>query len=189
MKLRKKRRSAIPDTAKDGAAKHRLFAEEEEELSVSRGERPEDVLDAAIRAQKGRGTAVPRFADPDVTEDFDLSVLNALDPDDLDVTDVDTRPDPDVYEDAMQHIIDGERTRDITIAGTDADLVTFLRAKASPEADEKNAEAADREFLGIGYLFSEAEYEAIMAQYNEDGSQSPVYDTETRAFDQVGSKE
>ena len=113
----------------------------------------------------------------------------ALDPDDLDVTDVDTRPDPDVYEDAMQHIIDGERTRDITIAGTDADLVTFLRAKASPEADEKNAEAADREFLGIGYLFSEAEYEAIMAQYNEDGSQSPVYDTETRAFDQVGSKE
>ena len=114
---------------------------------------------------------------------------NALDPDDLDVTDVDTRPDPDVYEDAMQHIIDGERTRDITIAGTDADLVTFLRAKASPEADEKNAEAADREFLGIGYLFSEAEYEAIMAQYNEDGSQSPVYDTETRAFDQVGSKE
>ena len=185
----KKRRSAIPDTAMERAAKHRLFAEEEEELSVSRGERPDDALGAAIRAQKGRGTAVPHFADPDVTEDFDLSVLSALDPDDLDVTDSDTRPDPDVYEDAMQHIIDGERTRDITIAGTDADLVTFLRAKASPEADEKNAEAADREFLGIGYLFSEAEYEAIMAQFNEDGSQSPVYDTETRAFDQVGSKE
>ena len=116
---------------------------------------------------------------------IDDRLLAEIDPDDLDVTDVDMRPDPEAYAEAMKHIVDGAPTRDITVGGTDADLVTFLRSPAAPEDEKKNADAADREFLGIGYLFSEAEYEAIMAEFNTDGSQNPVYNTDTQPFDTV----
>ena len=75
----------------------------------------------------------------------------------------------------------------ITIGGTDAEVRTFLRT-ALREDDGKTAEDADREFLGIGYLFSEEEYEAIMAEYNADGTQNAVYNTETQKFDIVGEK-
>lgn len=186
-----RRRTEEKGIRQDLPKKHkRLFAEDDGDRMPTEPTADADdneALRAAVRAEQFRGGEVlPSFGHGDDTAsdaDFDETLLSAIDPDDLDVVDVDTRPDPTVYADAMKHIIEGAPTRDITIAGTDADLVSFLRSSETPEEKQKNADAADREFLGIGYLFSEAEYEAIMAQYNEDGSQSPVYDTETRAFE------
>ena len=140
-----------------------------------------DALTEAMRHHTTDNT-VP-FAAQHAGDEIDEALLNDIDPDDLDVTDIDTRPDPAAYAEAMRHIIEGAPTRDITVGGTDADMISFLRANTAPEDEKRNAEAADREFLGIGYLFSEAEYEAIMAEFNADGSQNPVYDTDTQPFE------
>ncbi len=179
----KRKKSAIPETARAHSERRRLFAEEDEELLlVGAVSREDDALDAAIRAQADRSDSVPPvFAADGADDDIDPSLL-LLVPDDLEVEDIETRPDPKVYADAMRHIIDGAPTQDITVGGTDADLITFLRAEESAEEEQKRADAADREFLGIGYLFSEAEYEAIMAQYNDDGEQNPVYNADTQPF-------
>lgn len=181
----KKHKSAIPDAARHPRHGRRLFSEDDEELLFAAADRPDDALDEAIRGQSGKAPSVPVFAADSDGDGFDDALFDEIDPDDLDAVDVDARPDPAVYADAMRHIIDGAPTRDITVGGTDADLITFLRAAETPEEQQKNEEAAEREFLGIGYLFSEAEYEAIMAQYNEDGTQSPVYNTDTQPFEAI----
>lgn len=168
-----------------GAKTHRrkkLFAEDDIEPEIAVQPVQDDALQMAVRQSHTDGN-MP-FAQADNAADaLDEAFLADIDPDELDVTDIETRPDPAAYAEAMRHIIEGAPTRDITVGGTDADMITFLRANTAPEEEERNAEAADREFLGIGYLFSEAEYEAIMAEFNADGSQNPVYDTDTQPFE------
>ena len=162
-----------------------LFSEEDPDYEPLHTHtlRADDALTEAIR----NGTPARQRRDEAFAFDggIDEALLTDIDPDDLDVTDVDTRPDPEAYAEAMKHIIEGAPTRDITVGGTDADLLTFLRSPSASEERKKNADAADREFLGIGYLFSEAEYEAIMAEFNADGSQNPVYNTDTQPFETV----
>ena len=187
-------------TGKARAKKHadpaahdrRLFAEDKSDFEPLHTHtlRADDALTEAIRSgetERRRRDEMFVFDGGRQTDEelIDDRLLAEIDPDDLDVTDVDMRPDPEAYAEAMKHIVDGAPTRDITVGGTDADLVTFLRSPAAPEDEKKNADAADREFLGIGYLFSEAEYEAIMAEFNTDGSQNPVYNTDTQPFDTV----
>ncbi|MBQ8578086.1 MAG: cation-transporting P-type ATPase [Clostridia bacterium] len=102
----------------------------------------------------------------------------------------DGTPDPYAFAAAMADEAEEPATRDITIGGssmaaTEAGVRSFLRTPESVSEEAETARDADREFLGIGYLFSEEEYEAIMAEYNEDGTQNAVYNTETRDFDAV----
>ncbi|MBE6657600.1 MAG: cation-transporting P-type ATPase [Ruminococcaceae bacterium] len=184
------------ETQNTDTPKGRLFAEDDADFEPLHTHtlRADDALTEAIRS--GRKThrrtddafVFDGGAQDEAVPEIDEALLSEIDPDDLDVTDVDMRPDPQAYAEAMKHIIDGAPTRDITVGGTDADLLTFLRASAAPEEEKKNADAADREFLGIGYLFSEAEYEAIMAEYNADGSQNPIYDTDTQPFETVSEQ-
>lgn len=98
--------------------------------------------------------------------------------------DEDAMPDQTAFDEAMEMDAEEPATRDITVGGssmaaTEAGVRSFLRAH---EETEHDTEAAEREFLGIGYLFSEEEYEAIMAEYNEDGVPEKVYDTDTQPF-------
>ncbi|MBQ7298814.1 MAG: cation-transporting P-type ATPase [Clostridia bacterium] len=158
-----------------------LFAEDDSDPVLTQADdRPnDDALTEAVRREHAAGAAFSfghADADTDTEPDEDMSVSDAA-------TNGAVLPDPAAYAEAMRHIVDGAPTRDITVGGTDADLVSFLRASSDPDEEQKTADAADREFLGIGYLFSEAEYEAIMAEYNADGTQSPVYDTDTQPFE------
>ncbi|MBQ7983255.1 MAG: cation-transporting P-type ATPase, partial [Clostridia bacterium] len=163
-----------------------FFAEEDADFTpavpVTLSE--DDALLAALRADESPAEAVPPvFAAAEQDENAQTAEFSP----ETDAEGADMLPDPRAYEEAMAHIADGPATRDITIGGTDAEVRTFLRT-ALREDDGKTAEDADREFLGIGYLFSEEEYEAIMAEYNADGTQNAVYNTETQKFDIVGEK-
>ncbi len=113
------------------------------------------------------------------TEDEDRSAGD-------EVIDPEVLPDVSVFEEAMaQPTIDPGTERDITIGGADVQVRSFLRSEVNAQTAEQTAVAADQEFRGIGYLFSEEEYEAIMAEYNSDGTTVSVYNTETRSFDTV----
>jgi len=102
------------------------------------------------------------------------------------VVDPEVLPDVSIFEEAMAiPTVDPGTERDITIGGADVQVRSFLRSEENAQTAEQTAVAADREFMGIGYLFSEEEYEAIMAEYNSDGTTVSVYNTETRSFDTV----
>ena len=173
------------------ARRSRLRIEDESDTEPLYGPdlKADGTLAEALRSlRRSAGAQRPvLFAETEDSQ-FDSELLDTLDPDDLDVTDVDMRPDPDAFAEAMKHIVDGASTRDITIGTTAADVRSFLRAAETQGLDRETQAAADREFLGIGYLFSEAEYEAIVAEYNEDGTQSAVYNTETQIWDAVEVK-
>ncbi|MBQ3065447.1 MAG: cation-transporting P-type ATPase [Clostridia bacterium] len=102
------------------------------------------------------------------------------------LVDPEALPDVSIFEEAMAiPTVDPGTERDITIGGADVQVRSFLRSEENAQTAEQTAVAADREFMGIGYLFSEEEYEAIMAEYNSDGTTVSVYNTETRSFDTV----
>ncbi len=156
-------------------SKSNWFAEDEEDLDIG------GALDAAYTAIQKDGRIVSdtrrrSMAGIDMPDLFDGADA---------FSDEKTIPDPTAFAEAMEMKTEEPTTRDITIGGsnmaaTEAGVRSFLR---DHEATKHDSEAADREFLGIGYLFSEEEYEAIMAEYNADGVQEKVYNTETRQFD------
>lgn len=163
-----------------------FFAEEDADFTPAEAVTltEDDALLAALRADGSPAEAMPPvFAAAGQDENAQTAAFSQKAAE----AGADMLPDQEAYEAALAHIADGPATRDITIGGTDAEVRTFLRT-ALREDDGKTAEDADREFLGIGYLFSEEEYEAIMAEYNADGTQNAVYNTETQKFDIVGEK-
>lgn len=125
-------------------------------------------------------------------------------------------PDIDIFEEAVRAVHeDGDldynsNPYDVTVGGitsegdavvNDSALRRLLRGEHLPgvsfitedEGEEdvdgvSIEEAADREFPGLGYLFSEEEYEAIMAEYAQDGTNRRIYNTETQSFDTVGGQ-
>ncbi len=124
-------------------------------------------------------------------------------------------PDIDIFEEAVRAVHEegdlnyNANPYDVTVGGVTKEgntvvnnsaLRKLLRGPHLPDAtlfeDEEAGvdtgelpsieEAADREFPGLGYLFSEEEYEAIMAEYAKDGTHRRIYNTETQSFDTVG---
>lgn len=186
----KERRKKHPHPADVRPARNpnRLFEEDDSDADDLLTAPGDDVLMAALKGRDpfaspyGAGTAETEFPELPVLPDEEDYVT--LSPDEL--PDADGIPDPEAYEEAASHGITGEdNIGDITVGGTKAALRGFLREDkhrqtAGLEMEENN------EFSGIGYLFSEEEYEAIMAEFNRDGVRHNLYDTQTQPFDKVG---
>lgn len=110
---------------------------------------------------------------------------------------IEDRPDQAAFEEAMAQKEQKEieaATHDFTIGDNKQDapteaVRTFLRREEDASKEAETAQAADREFLGIGYLFSDEEYEAIMAEYNDDGTPEKIYNSDTQTFDSATKKD
>ncbi len=91
-------------------------------------------------------------------------------------------PDQHAFAKASEDMPGTPAIQDITANGTtNAALRVFLRDTAVIPTEEET----EREFPGLGYLFSEEEYEAIMAEYSQSGEKKDIYSTETQSFDPV----
>ncbi len=181
-KRRKKRTGPLPRTKEPG-----MFEEDDgEELYADRRLRTDDALMQALQDENAIRRALslgedgdPYFGVSDLPEDMAVPAEEETVPGLPGVE----LPDPDVYDAAAAGGITGESyTGDITVGGTDAEVRDFLRTRTGILYSDEETEA---EFPGIGYLFSDAEYEAIMAEYNQEGGKTDLYDTNTRKIEPV----
>ncbi|MGM9626031.1 MAG: cation transporting ATPase C-terminal domain-containing protein, partial [Eubacteriales bacterium] len=192
-KVPKKQRETAQGNPSVTSARKDWFSEDENDMfePLKKDVPRDDVLAAALKESFGG----IRDDDPSqISDQLQVSVKKYSDvgfsdsaqtddtADDAGLQD-DLRPDPDAFASAMESGTAAPSAGDITIGGTDAQVRSFLRTEENEEREAKLSGEADREFLGIGYLFSEEEYEAIMAAYNKDGTTERIYNTDTQKFD------
>ncbi|MCQ2431444.1 MAG: cation-transporting P-type ATPase [Clostridia bacterium] len=171
-----------------------IFREDDADLDLLQPKHTLSEDDALAAAMQNRPAFGARQDITDVEEPDEIMLL----PDDVEdlvlpaeIPDKDGIPDPDAFDAAVAAGFMGDRETDsedgedsdngnITVRSSGAAVRGFLRNETAPVRFTE--EEADREFPGLGYLFSEDEYEAIMAEYNKDGVHRNLYDTETQSF-------